>query len=267
MILASPYLDPLGKFNEALRRRLPLLKTSFEAICLSVVPPTFEKNAAFVRYLESQGCYIHRNEPDSLHGQHSRAALRLAVEQASAEQPVYFGFLDRILFALETDYRETFLEDVLKWQEAEFVAFERSEEAWQTHPANYREVEGMVSRLGELMFGQFLDLTPCSFLFGAKAARTVLDQSTSRTTEVWGEWTLLAIKNRIPVSRVAVDWLAWEDPYWEGVEPDSLKRQRDISQAEMVKRIKMDVPTMLLLTEERFKHIRALADQNAAVNK
>jgi hypothetical protein len=63
------------------------------------------------------------------------------------------------------------------------------------------------------------------------------------------------MKNHVPITRLAVEWLAWKDPYWEGVEPAELKRMRESSQAETTKRIKMNVPAMLLMTEERFREL------------
>lgn len=104
MILAFPHYDPSGKYNQAFQRQLPTMKSSFDGICISVVPPTSGDNAAFVQYLEEQGCFVYHNAPNTLHGIHSREALRLALEHAQAQQSIFFGFLDRILFALETEW-------------------------------------------------------------------------------------------------------------------------------------------------------------------
>lgn len=82
-----------------------------------------------------------------------------------------------------------------------------------------------------------------------------MSQSISASTEVWGEWILLAMKNKLPITRQAVDWLAWKDAYWEGVDPEALKRARESSRDETIKRIKMNVPAMTLLTEERFRDL------------
>jgi hypothetical protein len=231
------------------------LKSSFDKICLSVVPPTSEDNAAFIQYLEEQGCFVSYSTPGTFYGNHSREALKLAVEHAQAQQPIFFGFIERILFALETEWRISFLQDLKVYQAAEFVVFERSLAAWDTHPANFREIEHMLSRMFEFLHGEFIDLMPCAFILSYATATVILSQSVSLSTDVWGEWVLLAMKNHVPITRSKVDWLAWRDAYWERIEPSELKRQRETSQAETIKRIKMNVPAMLMLTEERFRQL------------
>jgi hypothetical protein len=71
---------------------------------------------------------------------------------------------------------------------------------------------------------------------------------------------LLAKKNRIPITWRKVDWLAWKDPYWEHCPPEELKRSREASQDETIKRINMNVPAMLLLTEQRFRDLNRTRD-------
>jgi len=261
MILAFPYFDPIGKFNESFQRQLPTLKSAFDAVCLSIVPPTAQANSKFVHYLESQGCLLAHNAHDTQHGTHSREALRLA--GAQNPQSIFFGFQDRILFALETEWRESFLRDLDYFREKEFVLFERSQAAWDTHPANFREIEQMVSRMFEFLHGVFIELMPCAFIFSHRTARVILDQSISASTEVWGEWLLLAMQNKIPTVRQSVDWLAWKDPHWEHVTPAELKHIRETSPAETIKRINMNVPSMLMLTEERFRSLEVSANMQS----
>jgi hypothetical protein len=152
MILTFPYYDPSGKHNQVFQCQLETLKSAFDTICVSAVPPTLEENGAFAQHLEKQGCVLFNNEPESPIGDHSREGLRLAVEQGS--QPVFFGFLGRILFALDTEWRTHFLRDLKRHQATEFTLFERSEVAWDTHPSNYREIEQMISRMFELLSGR-----------------------------------------------------------------------------------------------------------------
>jgi hypothetical protein len=237
VILAFPYYDPGGKYNQAFQRQLAALKSSFDGICISVVPPTSRDNAAFVQYLEEQGCSVYSSAPNTLHGLHSREALRLALEHAQAQQSIFFGFLDRILFALETGWGTSFLQDLRTYQATKFVLFERSHAAWNTHPANFREIEQMVSRMFEFLHGQFIELMPCAFILSYPVASVILSQSVSASTDVWGEWVLLAMKNQIPITTQKVDWLAWKDPYWEHVEPDTLKHSRETGRDETIKRI------------------------------
>jgi len=137
MILTLPYYDPNGVHNQALERQLATLESSFDAICISAIPPTSEDNAEFVQYLGEQGCVVFDNAPDVPLGNHSREPLRLSLECARARPAIFFfGFLDRILFALETEWRASFLRGLETYQAAECVGFERSQVAWRTHPSN-----------------------------------------------------------------------------------------------------------------------------------
>jgi hypothetical protein len=255
MALTFPYYDPIGQYNRVFQRQLDALQSTFGAVCVSVAPPTGEDNADFVHYLKAQGCAVSDNPTGATIGDQSREALRLALRHT--DQPIFFGFLDRILFALETQWRGQFLQDLQVYRAAEFVVFERSQAAWDTHPSNYREIEQMVSRIFELFCGRSIELMPCALLLSYHAASAILNQSTSPLHEVWAEWILLAMKNGIPITTRKVDWLAWEHPYWENVDPDALKRNREDSRDEVVKRIKMNAPVVLMLVEERFRYIEA----------
>lgn len=255
MILTIPYHDPEGKYNQSFQHQLPTLQSAFDEICLSIVPETEMANASFVRGLKEQGCLVVENWPGSPVGEHLRNALRLAAEQASPQRSIFFGFLDRILFALETGFRADFLHDVKQHRSETCMIFERSESAWATHPANFKEIEQMVSRTGEWFFGVFVELMPCAYTLSRPAAHTILSQSICPSFETLGEWVLLAIKNDIPITTKKVGWLAWKDPYWTGIEPLVLKRERETSREETIKRIKMNAPVMLLMTQERFRGI------------
>ncbi len=255
MILTFPYHDPSGKYNQAFQRQLTTLKSSFDEICISTTPPTLNDNVAFVQHLEAQGCRMFHNAPDTLYAVHSREALRLGVQHAQAQQPIFFGFLDRILFALETEWRTSFLQDVETCPAVEYLIFERSQAAWDTHPTNFREIEHMVSRIFEFLHGKFIEFLPCAFVLSYPTANVVLGQSISTSFDIWGEWILLAMKNHISITTQKVDWLAWKDPHWEHIAPDELKHQREISPEETIKRINMNTPCMLMLAEERFRHL------------
>jgi hypothetical protein len=93
----------------------------------------------------------------------------------------------------------------------------------------------MISRVFELLSGRFIGLSPCGFIFSYATANTILDQSTSASYDVWGEWVLLAMKNNIPIRTQKADWLMWEHPYWEGVGPEKLKQSRERSREETIK--------------------------------
>ena len=251
MILTFPYHDPDGRYNQTFQRQLANLKSEFDAICVSAVAPTLENNAVFVQYLVDQGCVVFNNAPNTPIGDHSREALRLALSHRQAQRPIFFGFLDRILYAMETNWRTSFVQDLNAYRASDFVVFERSAAAWNTHPSNYREIEGMVSRMFQLLCGRFIELMPCALILNSSMAEAVLSQSTSPSYEVWAEWILLAIKSGIPVTTSQVDWLEYQHPYWERIEPDLRKQERETSGEETLKRIRMNMPVALLLTEDR----------------
>jgi hypothetical protein len=54
MILALPYYDPAGTYNQAFRRQLATLRSAFDAVCISVAPPTGRDNAGLLQWLAEQ---------------------------------------------------------------------------------------------------------------------------------------------------------------------------------------------------------------------
>lgn len=86
MILTLPYYDPSGGYNQALRRQLATLRSAFDAVCISVAPPTDRDNAGLVQWLTEQGCLVLDNAPGSTLGDHSRRALELALAHAQGQQ-------------------------------------------------------------------------------------------------------------------------------------------------------------------------------------
>jgi hypothetical protein len=258
MILAFPYHDPEGTCNAALRRHLDRLLSFFDAICLGATPPTLSHNAAFLAELRAAGCLIAENDPQTSIGDHSRSALRLAVrsaEPAPAGPPIAFLFLDRFLFALETAHEEPFLADLARYRGQACLVFERTPAAWATHPSNYKEVEGMTTRLGELLYGSRVDWCPCALILSADIARDIVQQSNNSTYAVWAEWLLLSAKQGATIAATEVDWLAWETPFWDHADGESLKRAREDDPLEIVKRIQMHAPIALLMAEPRFREL------------
>jgi hypothetical protein len=255
MILTVPYHDPDGRFNAVFEQRLDDLYAAFEGICLSITPQTEASNGDFVHYLQERGCRIMSHPSGSTIGDHLRGAMRLAVRYAHDGQAILYGFLDRLLFALDTEWRDPCLQDLRTYQDRACVIFDRSPSAWDSHPANYREMEEMVSRAGEWLYGEYLELGLCALLLSRASADVIAQQSVSPLVAALGEWILIAMANDIPITTVKVDWLAWEDPFWEGIAPHVLKEQREHSPQETRKRITMMSPFMLLMTEERFQDL------------
>jgi hypothetical protein len=264
VILAFPYHDPAGACNDALRRHLDRLQAAFTDICLGATPPTLQNNATFIAELRAAGCLIAENGPQTTIGDHSRSALRLAVERAepgTAGPSIAFLFLDRFLYALETEHKEPFLADLARYQDQACMVFERTPAAWATHPASYKEVEGMTTRLGELLYGSVVDWCPCALILSAAISRAIVQDSNNLTFAVWAEWLLLAAQQGTTITSTEVDWLAWEDPFWARadakarVDAQALGRAQERDPRQIVKRIQMHAPIALLMAEPRFRDL------------
>jgi hypothetical protein len=253
MILAFPYHDPQATFNAAFRRHLERLQSTFDVLCIGATPPTVAHNAPFLAELRAAGCLIAENAPQTSIGDHSRSALRLAVDQATENQPIAFLFVDRFLFALESEHKEPFLADVLRHRNQACMVFERTAAAWATHPASYKEVESMSTRLGELLYGPTVDWCPCALIFSADVSRGILAGSTNPSYAVWTEWLLLAARQGAAIASTEVDWLAWEDPFWARADGETYRNAKDSDPEQIVKRIHMHAPIALVMAEPRFR--------------
>ena len=126
------------------------------------------------------------------------------------------------------------------------LLFHRSEKAWRTHPRNYRAVEQIATRVGELLLGRSLDLTWCHLVVQARQLAQVLPRVGRPDLSMLAE-IVLGLGER--VSTRDVDWLAWEDPFISGREADGLRREREGSVRETRKRLSYVIPTLQVLAE------------------
>ena len=251
MILAFPHHDPKGKFNDLIKKSLSQLKSLFSCICISATPSTIETNGEFIKFLEHEGCEIYKNAANSNIGDHYRNALTQALT-VKDDDKVFFGFIDRVLFALNTDFNEKFVAD-MKEDFNELVLFERTDAAYQTHPKNYREIEQTVNKLGGYLIGEERELATCGFLIKSELARKILTQSTADSYSAGAEWILLAYLFGIKPTIKKVDWLSWEDPFIENIPAEKLKADRENQKNEYLKRLEMNLPFINLLVEKRFQ--------------
>jgi hypothetical protein len=114
------------------------------------------------------------------------------------------------------------------------LLFQRSGKAWSTHPKNYREVEHLATRAGELLLDRSLDLTWCHLVVQAQQLRQVLPHVGRPDLSMLAEMVLQLGDG---VSTRDVDWLAWEDPFLSGRQADDLRREREGSVEETRKRL------------------------------
>ncbi len=169
-----------------------------------------------------------------------------AAEAAPAEQLIHLCFPDRLSFALEGKYRNTFLRDVdsLSARDVPLI-FQRSELAWETHPQNYRELEGIVTTVGRNLFGRDLDYAWCHLVVRAGQLREIIPLVKNPDLSMVAEMVFYLQEN---IQTREVDWLAWEDPFLLERDAEEWKRVRESSLDETHKRLSYTVPMIETLT-------------------
>lgn len=180
-------------------------------------------------------------------GAEFRALYTLAAASFAPEQILHLCFPDRVAFALSSEHRTTFLGDVAAIQESEApVIFQRSESAWQSHPANYRQLEGMITTVGEMLFGRSLDFAWCQLVITASQLARVLPRTSRRDISFMAE---LVVHLRDQIQTKDVDWLAWEDPFIYDRDALEMKAELEADPAETRKRLSYVLPMLDVLAQ------------------
>lgn len=245
--LAFPYNDPDGTMLPHLQAILPDLKAHFDHAY--ICPPLS------TRELVQQTEWIHADDfftvfPLDRHrsiGEHFAYLYQLATEAAPAEQAIHLCYVDRLSFALEGKYREAFLADVDSLSVDDLpLIFHRSALAWDTHPQNYRDIEGMVTTVGRHLFGKDLDYAWCHFVASAGDLRRVIPFTKFPNISMVAEIIYHLQEN---LHTKEVDWLSWEDPFIFGRDAVELKLERENSVEESQRRLAYAIPMIEFLTE------------------
>ncbi len=213
LILAFPLHDPQGKMSRLIKKNLQLLQKTFFGICIGVSPVTAKENSGFIDYLQSQGCFIVVSNDKANLGDRFRNILKVCSENF-VNNDIYFGFIDRIIFALETKHKKTFITDITKKRNSDVLIFSRSKKAWATHPKNYMILENLATNAGAVFINTKFDWTWCGAVFSKKAIDKIVHYSSVGSFAIFAEWLLICIKNKLIIKQKKVDWLAWEDPFW-----------------------------------------------------
>jgi len=244
--LAFPYNDPDGTMLPHLLAILPDLKEYFEHAYISPPPST-------LKWLQEKNIFLTddfftsfpANEERRI-GEHFAHLYQHAAEAAHPDQMIHLCYLDRISFALEGEYRESFLKDVDSLTRDDLpLIFQRSQYAWETHPQNYRQLEGIVTTVAKNLFGRELDYGWCHIIVQAKQLREVMRLVKNPDLSMVAEMIFYmhdTIKTR------DVDWLAWEDPFILNCDAAELKRDREQSLDETNKRLSYVLPMLETLT-------------------
>jgi hypothetical protein len=244
--LAFPYNDPDGTMLPHIQTILPDLKKHFDHAYISAAPSSFE----WLR----QNDLIHADSfftvfpiaEDKLIGEAFAHLYQHAAETALSEQPLHLCYPDRMAFALEGEYRDAFLADVDSLTAEDLpLIFQRSQVAWDTHPQNYRELEGLVTTVGKNLFGKELDYGWCHIVVRAGQLREIMPLVKNPDLSMVAEMIFYLQED---IKTRDVDWLAWEDPFIFERDATELKHEREHSLAETNKRLKYVLPMLETLT-------------------
>src|SRR5512138_3496271 len=173
--LAFPFNDPDGTMFHHLQTILPDLKRHFE--CLYICPPpATQQRGEHMRQLQADDFFtIFPMDREMPIGELFAYLYEYTAQTAPADQLIHLCFLDRLSFALEGEYRDSFLADVDSLSASDVpLIFQRSELAWGTHPRNYRDIEGIVTTVGRNLFGRDLDYAWCHIVVRSGQLRAVM---------------------------------------------------------------------------------------------
>lgn len=244
--LAFPYNDPDGTMLPHLQSILPDLKKHFDRACISPPPATLNLLRQKDLLLTDDFFTVFPVDGQKQIGERFAHVYRCAAETAPPEQVIHLCYPDRLSFALEGNYRESFLADVGALTADDLpLIFQRSAYAWETHPQNYRQLEGIVTIVGKNLFGKELDYGWCHIVVQAKQLREIMPKVRNPDLSMVAEMIFYMQED---IKTRDVDWLAWEDPFIFGRDAAELKREREQSLEETNKRLNYVLPMLETLT-------------------
>lgn len=241
-IIVLPIHDPTGVLLPHLRAAAPALKALFSRALVSLSAAT-ERHAEQAAFLHTDPFFQPSRQPEGPVGD---AFLQLYAQAAALEPPdqlLHLAFPDRATYALLSEHREAFMADMRAAAETPLL-YQRSAAAWRSHPRYYRELEGMITRVGELLYGRALDFAWCHLALSAGQLRRILPLVRNHDMSVLAEMVLLL---RDEITTREVDWLAWEDPLILGVDARQLKRERERNTDDVRKRLSYVLPMLQVL--------------------
>jgi hypothetical protein len=245
-VAVIPMNDAGGVMFPHLETITPLLKRLFERLFLSVPFPTQQALPHYMDWLKADDFFhviYHQNDlaiGDDFLTLYAQAAL-----VCDPDQLLHLCFIDRLAYALQSEHRAAFMADAEAIEPAQTpLLFQRSEQAWQTHPRNYCEIEQMATKAGEWLFDKSLDFAWCHLVIPARRLRVVIPMVRNRDMSFFAE-IILAIREEV-VTR-DVDWLSWEDPFINSCDGQVLKMARENSITESRKRLAYVIPMLRLL--------------------
>jgi hypothetical protein len=233
--LVFPFSDPDGSMFPRLKAILPELRLHFERAYLCPPPATLQQAQHMQELQADPFFHIFLQEREMQVGERFAYLYRKAAEAAPDGQILHLCFLDRLAFAMQTGHRQCFLEDIdcLSVEDMPLI-FQRSQAAWQTHPQNYWDLESFVTTAGRHLFGRDLDYAWCHLVVTAGQLREIMPHVQNPDLSMVAEMVFYL---QDLVQTRDVDWLAWEDPFLLGREPQAFRLQREQDPAETHKRL------------------------------
>lgn len=247
-VLVLPFNDAKGIVWWSFQPVIPLLKQAFAAVLVGVPADTALEQPEFMAAMRADPFFGGVETPaGQLPGEYFLALYEWAARICSPGQVLHLAFPDRVAFALGGGFGETFLQNVSSLNSEDTpLLFARSEAAWATHPANYRQAEAMITAAGEMLFGKRLDFAWCHLAIQAGRLGNLLPTLTRRDMSLLAEMVVCLIDD---VQMREVDWLAWEDPFILRVDGAALKAEREGSAAQSRHRLRYAIPMMEVLLE------------------
>jgi hypothetical protein len=244
--LAFPFSDPDGRMFYHLQTILPDLKEHFEHAYICPPLSTWQR-VDHIQKLQTDDFFtIFPIDREMQIGEHFAYLYQCAAEAAPPDQIIHLCYVDRLSFALEGRYKESFLADIDSVLSSDVpLIFQRSSAAWETHPQNYRELEGMVTTVGRHLFGRELDYAWCHIVVRARQLREIMRRVKNPDLSMVAEM-IFYLQDHI--QKRDVDWLAWEDPFIMSRDSTELKHEREISLDETKKRLNYVLPMIATLT-------------------
>jgi hypothetical protein len=238
--LVFPFNDSDESMFPHLQAILPDLKQHFERAY--ICPPlSTQKHTHLMKQLHADHFFtIFPADREMQIGEHFAYLYLRAAEAAPAGQILHLCFVDRLAFALEGRYKSSFLSDIDALSEKDIpLIYQRSQKAWETHPQNYRELEGIVTTVGRNLFGRDLDYAWCHIAVVARDLRRILPLVKNQDLSMVAEMIFYLQET---IQTRDVNWLAWEDPFILGRNTIELKHERENSLQETHKRLRYVVP-------------------------
>lgn len=225
---------------------LPDLKKYFERAYICPPLSTWQRGDQIQKLQTDDFFTIFPIDRDLQMGEHFAYLYRRAADVAPPDQIIHLCYLDRLSFALEGRYKESFLAEINSILAGDVpLIFQRSSEAWGTHPKNYRELEGMVTTVGRHLFGRELDYAWCHIVVRAGQLREIMPLVKNPDLSMVAEMIFYLQEH---IQTRDVDWLAWEDPFILSRDATELKSERENSLDETKKRLKYVLPMIDTLT-------------------